>query len=460
MRIAISARYVLAVCAAASMLAGCGGGSSSVAPTTPSNSAGGAPPPRSHNGHIIYTFQGGADGAQPEAGLLYENGQFYGTTRSAGAPYGVGTVFKISPSGTKTILYDFRGGVDGANPNANLIAGPGDVLYGDTSGGGGGSACPSGGCGAVYELVPNGSGYTENVIYSFQAGSDGVEPVGGLLTDQSGALYGTTLVGGGSACSNPSYASGCGTVFKLTPAGSGFTETILYSFQGGNDGAYPVATLIADGTGALYGTTQYGGSSASGCASPSGIAGCGTVFKLTPSGSGYSETVLYRFQGGTDGADPQSALLAGGDGTLFGAAYLGGDLNGHTNHGTVYELMPSGSGYSERVIFTFSSPAEGAFPQDVNGLYADGNGNLYGTAAGKGYPGGCGVVFKLAPSGSGFTETTLYGFRGSRVHDGCNPNASLTADPSGTLYGTTINGGLRKLNGHHRGFGTIFKISP
>lgn len=276
--------------------------------------------------------------------------------------------------------------------------------------------------------------------------------------DQSGALYGTTVAGGGSAaCSNPSYTDSCGTVFKLTPSGSGFTESVLHSFQGGNDGAYPIGTLIADGTGTLYGTTEYGGASASSCTSPSGDAGCGTVFKLTPSVSGYSESILYRFQGGYDGAVPQSALLAGSNGKLFGVTARGGNT-GNTNHGTLYELSPSGSGYAERVIFTFDA-SDGAFPSDENGLYADSNGNLYGTAPLGGKR--CGVVFKLAPSGSGFTESTLYEFKGSREHDGCDANGSLTADSSGTLYGTTTGGGLRKqIGNHHRGLGTIFKILP
>jgi uncharacterized repeat protein (TIGR03803 family) len=460
MRFRISARYALAVCAALSMLAACGGASAPVAPSVPSNSAGGAPPPRSHNADAIYTFQGGADGGAPVAGLLYENGQFYGTAARYGSA-GAGTVFKISPSGTESTLYSFgsfRG--DGANPYSGLIPGPGGVLYGDTVNGGP-NPC---GCGVVYELVPSGSGYTETVIYAFQGGSDGASPVGSLFLDQSGALYGTTPGGGGSpACSNPSYAGGCGTVFKLTPSGSGFAETILYRFQGGNDGAFPRGGVIADGTGALYGTTVYGGgTSASGCTSGSSYeTGCGTIYKLTPAASGYTESILHRFQGGTDGEFPESALLAGSNGKFFGMTSRGGEVGSYTDsHGTVYELMPSGSGYSERIILSFDS-TNAAFPRDENGLYADSNGNLYGTTYnGGGYKGSCGVVFKLAPSGSGFSYTELYGFRGSRERDGCNPAGGLTADSFGSLYGTTNNGGLRKLDGHHRGLGTIFKVSP
>jgi hypothetical protein len=180
---------------------------------------------------------------------------------------------------------------------------------------------------------------------------------------------------------------------------------------------------------------------------------------LTPSSSSYTESVLYRFQGGSDGAVPRSALLAAGNGTFIGATSRGGAQSGSTNHGVVYELTPSGSGYSERVAFTFYS-GNGAFPYDDNGLYADSQGNLYGTTAlGDGC---CGTVFKLTPSGSGFTQKILHRFRGPAVHDGSQPFGSLVADSSGTLYGTTRYGGLKKDNrGEGRiGYGTIFQVSP
>jgi uncharacterized repeat protein (TIGR03803 family) len=450
MRIAISARYALAVCAALSILAGCGGGATPVAPSAPSQSTSGAPP--SSHYQVLYAFQGGTDGFEPFAGLLFENGQLYGTTFNGGTgpSGGDGTVFKMSTSGTKTTLYSFQGGPDGLGPEAGLTAGSGGVLYGDTVYGGGGTGCSSG-CGVVYELLPSGSGYAENVLHAFQGGSDGAAPIGNLLADQSGALYGTTLDGGGAAACNSVYDGiGCGTVFKLTPSSSGYTESVLYSFQAGNDGIGPAGTLIEDASGALYGTTEYGGA-ASACSSPSGNAGCGTVFKLTPSGSGYTESILYAFQGGTDGSLPRSGLLARSTGALFGATQHGGANGG----GTVYELTPSASGYSERILFSFNG-ADGVGPSDLNGLYADSHGNLYGTALAGGKKCSCGTVFKLAPSGSGYAETTLYKFRGTRAHDGTDPRGSLTADSSGMLYGTTFTGGLRK--GH--GYGIVFKISP
>ena len=441
---------------AALLLAACGGSlPQGAGPAPPSGDAGVPPGADRAQKSTLYTFKGGADGWYPWAGLLFQNGQLYGTTFSGGtgggSNGGYGTVFKISTSGTKSTLYAFQNGADGANPQTGLTAGPGGVLYGATVYGGG-APCSYGGCGTVYQLIPSGSGYTESPIHSFQGGSDGAAPIGGLLVGQSGALYGTTVLGGGShACSSASGTTGCGTVFELMPSGSGFTESVLYSFQAGSDGIGPRGTLIADGAGALYGTTAYGGG-ASACSSPSYNAGCGTVFKLTPSGSGYTESILHSFQGGTDGSLPRAGLVAGSGGTLFGATTHGGTHD----VGTVYELTPSGSGYSERVIFSFDGK-RGRGPSDENGLYSDGSGNLYGTAFGGGTKCNCGVVFKLIPSRSGYKERVLYNFKGSRRHDGRWPRGSLTGDSSGALYGTTTIGGLRKGKG---GYGMVFKISP
>jgi uncharacterized repeat protein (TIGR03803 family) len=388
MRISILARHALGTCAAAAMLAGCSsGGSSPLGSSGPSQSApGGGAPPLARE-HVVYTFQGGADGVSPYGALLVQNGDFYGTTAQGGSgPSGVnGTVFEVSASGTKSTLYNFQGGSDASFPEAGLIAGNGGVLYGDTVGGGGGTLCGSGGCGAVYELTPSGSGYTERVIYAFQGGNDGSNPIGNLLMDKSGALYGTTDHGGGSttACTTGSGVTGCGTVFKLTPSGTGYTETILHSFQAGSDGALPADALIADAGGALYGTTQYGGGT-TGCTSASGTTGCGTVFKLTPSGSGYTETVLFSFKGGTnDGSRPRSALLAvKSNGVLPRIMLVGTTVNGGGSGcngagcGTVFAVSTSGI---ERVLHSFSDVSgDGRLPFDENGLHADNNGALYG----------------------------------------------------------------------------------
>jgi uncharacterized repeat protein (TIGR03803 family) len=192
-------------------------------------------------------------------------GNLYGTTISGGAS-GTGVVFKLSPAGTETVLYDFTGGADGAFPQGGLIRDAAGNLYGTTRSGGDTSACASQGCGVVFELIrcrSAPSGYDFRVLYTFTGGADGGNSQAGLVLDAGGNLYGTTAGGGSSACSG-----GCGVVFKLSPIG---TETVLHSFTGGADGGIPAAGLTQDSAGNLYGTTFLGGAS-----------GNGVVFKLTP----------------------------------------------------------------------------------------------------------------------------------------------------------------------------------
>jgi uncharacterized repeat protein (TIGR03803 family) len=313
-----------------------------------------------------------------------------------------------------------------------LIADASGALYGTTAFGGTTGCAGSVGCGTVFKLTRTEAGYTESVLYSFLGGSDGAIPHAGLIADTTGALYGTTLQGG----------SGNGTVFKLTPAGSGYTESVLYRFQGGNDGHTPVAGLIADKTGALYGTTLFGGSTCD----------CGTVFKVTPAGSGYTETVLYRFQGGSDGNQPAAGLISDETGALYGTTRFGGGRGG-----TVFKMTPVGSGYSESVLYRFQGGSDGEGP--VAGLIADDSGALYGTTEIGGGSSACrvacGTVFKLTPAASGYAEHILYRFQGG--NDGGRPSAPLIADRLGALYGTTATGG-RGPCGYQ--CGTVFKLTP
>ncbi len=265
-------------------------------------------------------------------------------------------------------------------------------------------------------------GGTYTVLHSFSRGSDGRFPLAGLVADSSGNLYGTTDEGGGSGCGGV----GCGVVFKLSPGG---TETVLHSFSGGSDGSVPNGGLIADSSGNLYGTTEEGGT---GCLGN----GCGTVFKLSPDGT---ETALYTFTGGSDGANPLAGLIADSSGNLYGTTAFGGA----SGNGVVFKLSPSGT---ETVLHAFSGfPSDGGTPE--GGLIADSSGNLYGTTA-IGGASGNGVVFKLSASG---TEPVLYSLKGGS--DGGTPVAGLIADSGGNLYGTTFAGGASNS-------GVVFKLSP
>jgi uncharacterized repeat protein (TIGR03803 family) len=213
-------------------------------------------------------------------------------------------VFELAPKGKMSVVYAFQGGSDGAGPDGSLLMDKAGNIYGTTSGGGG-TDCDNGfGCGTVFKITPGG---TETVLYAFQGGDDGELPQTGVIADGAGNLYGTTAAGGSGAQ---------GTVFKVTPAG---TETVLYAFQGGTDGIEPLAGLIMDKAGNLYGTTGYGGSGCKG-------GNCGIAFKLAPDGT---ETVLYAFGNRSSGHHPAAPLLMGKHNVLYGTTTAGGtDLDG------------------------------------------------------------------------------------------------------------------------------------
>ena len=302
----------------------------------------------------------------------------------------------------------------------------------------------------------------DRALYSFLGGSDGSYPHAGLIVDKEGALYGTTP-GGGSGC--PQNPNGCGTVFRLTPPTKGqaaWTETVLYSFKGGSDGAGPSAGLIADKEGALYGTTA-GGGGISGCPFPFSAGGCGTVFKLTPPANGqtWTETVLYRFcsqPGCSDGANPSAGLIADKEGALYGTTGGGsGCPQNPIGCGTVFRLTPPTKGqaaWTETVLYSFKGGSDGSYPHA--GLIVDKEGALYGTTGA--------TVFKLTPPPKGQTawkETVLYRFCSQpSCSDGASPFAGLTADEEGALYGTTVLGGSFSGCPFGGGCGTVFKLTP
>jgi uncharacterized repeat protein (TIGR03803 family) len=348
---------------------------------------------------------------------------------------------------TEKVLYTFTGREDGASPISGLIFDHEGNLYG-TASAGGSVACIGGeaiGCGTVFELTPSaGGGWMETVIYSFQGGADGAEPKN-LIFDRQGNLYGTTYQGGGPGC-----FLGCGTVFKLAHAHGAWVESVLYRFQGGSDGAAP-GGVVLDATGTLYGATYLGGDLTCGYQG----SGCGVVFKLTLSGSGeWNETVLHRFGSiSTDGHEPNPGMVFDRKGNLYGTTEEGGTAK--YGYGTVFELTPnSGGDWTETLLYSFSGRRDGGIP--IGGVISDKSGNLYGANYNGGLDGG-GDVFKLKPLAAGgnrWREKAIYNF-GGQQSDGFQPDAGVTFDKEGNLYGTTQYGG-----GNGYGNGTVVKLTP
>lgn len=341
------------------------------------------PTSRGYDFTILYTFTGGADGGSPRDSVVFDKaGNLYGTTFQGGTGTcmggGCGTVFELSPNNgtwTETVIHTFTGslsgGSDGADPSAGLIFDKSGNLYGTATYGG-----PNG-QGVAFELIPSNGTWSESVIYSFLGAPYGGGPVGGLLFDKAGNLYGTT--GGGS-----SFSAQAGIVFELSPnSGASWTETVLHSFGGTNDGWASLAGLISDSEGNLYGTTYYGGSN--NC----GSGACGTVFELSRSDGTWTESVIYNFTN-ADGYYPESGLLLARSGRLYGTTYYGGTQDG----GTVYELGKLENGTWKHVIlYSFSSVGgTGLYP--VGPVIEDDRLNLYGTTV-EGGTNAEGVVFEL-----------------------------------------------------------------
>jgi uncharacterized repeat protein (TIGR03803 family) len=284
------------------------------------------------------------------------------------------------------------------------------------------------GNGAVFELVKTHGVWTENVIYSFAGGNDGSLPATALTFDGQGNLFGTTSGGGTQAA---------GTVFELKWSKGTWTETVIHNFVQ-TDGEAPFGDLIFDGKGNLYGTTQEGGGRGT-C----GNGGCGTVFRLSPqSGGTWKQTVLHRFTGAKDGASPEAGVIFDQSGNLYGATFAGGIYAG-----VVFELSPRSKGpWKETILHAFSAKGkDGAY--STSRLAFDKTGNLYGTTQVAGV-GGAGIVFKLTHSKNKWTESVPYSFTGGG--DGANPLSGVTVSPAGDLYGTTNGGGL--------GVGVVYEL--
>lgn len=319
--------------------------------------------------------------------------------------------------------------------------------------------------------------WNEEVLYSFQGIPDGIGPIGRIVHDKQGNLYGATIDGGADNCYGPGQ---CGIVYELSPPaknGDPWTETVLHVFQGlqFGDGATPEGGLVMDADGNLYGTTGYDGTGQ--CTLFGSVVGCGTVYEMSPPsqpGGTWSETVIYNFQGGKDGYVPSGDLVFDHDGDLYGVTLWGGgrgttcDAFYGGNCGTVFELSPpkqKGGPWTGKVLYSFAGAeswsivGDGAEPN--GGLVLDDEGNIYGTTLYGGYVGGicgvrkgCGIAFELvAPyrNGSSWAERSLHAFQG-QPNDGLGPNGNLVfAD--GALYGTTIGGGTYE-------DGIVFQLEP
>lgn len=375
---------------------------------------------------VVHNFAGEPnDGSDPLGGLVEDSADnLYGTTAHGGAFNG-GTIFKLDSAGNETVLYSFAGESDGNLPQGNLFRDPSGNLYG-TASEGGAATCA---CGTIFELNTS---HALTALHSFQGGSDGSQPSGGLVSI-NGMLYGSTQFGGGAGCSTSGSNSGCGTIFKVTKGGK---ETVLYRFTGEADGFEP-SGLIRDPAGNVYGVTIAGASN------------FGTLFKLDTANH---FTVLHTFTGGSDGGGPSGRLIQDVNGNIHGVTQGGGDPI--CQCGVIFRLDAAGN---YKVLHTFISRTNGAEPLTAP---LDDAGTLYGTT---GYGGdlnclvkgtGCGVLYMIGKSG---TYSVLHRFTAGG--DGEVPISQLTVGADGSIYGTTAGGGSDTTCGSI-GCGTIFKYTP
>jgi uncharacterized repeat protein (TIGR03803 family) len=298
-----------------------------------------------------FTFGPSPDSERPLGPVLLANdGNFYGTTYTGGAN-DAGTVYRVTPSGTKSVLWSFGHGADGGYPKSALIQARDGNLYGTTTGGG------AFGGGTVFKLTPGG---VESILWSFGSGADGTDPEAGVIQGSDGAFYGTTFLGG---------TQSRGIVFKVAQSG---VETVLANFDYTSGGA-PKAALVQAADGNFYGTASAGGS-----------VGGGTVFRITPAGA---MSVLWSFGSGPDGSGPWSGVMQGRDGHFYGTTVGGGTVN---SAGTVFRITPDGT---ETVLWDFGFGGNGGFSLPFS-LVEDADGNFYGTTSGGGGTAG-GTIFKL-----------------------------------------------------------------
>jgi uncharacterized repeat protein (TIGR03803 family) len=439
------------------LLAACGGNSGFSTPNSilpPASSS--ISEPKSAGEQILYSFQGGTDGEFPYGALTYNNDVLYGTTQNGGGSKcsdynsgpGCGTVFQISTVGSKYgVLHRFaENGLGGELPDGGVTY-AGGMLYGATTFGGGRgdkkfSACGAdAGCGTVFERDPSHSD-SFKILHRFDA-TDGLYASPSLL-DGNGTVYGATLAGGAYQCYGAN-GGGCGTLYSVTNS----TFKSFHDFKGGAEGARPFSPPILF-NGWLYGTTGLGGT----CKHPpSGLSGCGVIYKVKPDGSDFKP--LYLFKGGKDGANVNNVIQV--KGALYGTTNDGGDPSCSTPSGgecgIVFRIDPNGNGF--RVLHAFKGGDDGASP---NQIWADINGTIYSDTT-DGGTAGHGVVFGIDTSKTDTKSRgyeVVYSFKGGT--DGANPSGNGPIAVGGTLYGTTTLGGGSGCGGS--GCGTVFEVTP
>jgi uncharacterized repeat protein (TIGR03803 family) len=369
--------------------------------------------------NVIYSFQHGAVGIFPYAGVTLDaHGNIYGTNNVSGLGYG--SVYKLTyrnGSYIASALYDFQGGNDGAFPASRVVFGPDGNLYGTTSEGGG-SGCSSHGCGTVFKLSPppttcraSQCSWNETVLYRFTGGADGAIPeFGDIIFDSAGAIYGTT------SGNNVSF----GSVYKLAKSGGVWTETTLWTFTGGADGFFPMGSVVFDGAGNLYGTMNTG------------------VFELSPSGNGWTETVIHTFDYHIEGLSSESSMVFDNAGNLYSSTFT----LGPNEDGSIFEMTPSGGIWNLQVIY----PVGHTIGTSLN---FDAAGNLYGVCIANRSDNG--EAFKMSLVNGSWIYTSLHEFTGG--DEGATPYEGMVMDANGNLYGTASAGGDYNL-------GMVYKITP
>jgi uncharacterized repeat protein (TIGR03803 family) len=383
---------------------------------------------------IIHNFTGQQDGGVPTTGLAIDAaGNLYGTTRQGGQTQGgncpgqgCGVAFKMTKRDGNWLLTPLCNNcMTGSLPSSRPAIAPNGILYGTTLYGGIFDQ------GVLYQLQPPAqpprsilSTWNYMKVFSFNRDGDGFNPQGDLIFDQSGNIYGTTEVGGNDFN---------GVVYELLRSGGGWTRSVLYAPSGDLGSQQMIGGVVFDRSGNLYGVENIGGNF-----------GVGAVYELSPSGSGWTAQILYSFQGGADGANPGGGLLIDASGNLYGTTNTGGSGGG----GTVFELTPSRSGWTFNLVYSLSGRS---FSGPTDKLAIDSAANLYGVT----YSGGAhqfGSVFKLTPSGGSWTYASLHDFTGSGF-DGAFPMCGPTLDASGNVYGTTSRAGSSNE-------GIVWEITP